>query len=103
MPSSRRTFENFFKIPFSYRLKAFFFFSFRELPSDQENKNGLAAKLLWFLGHRVSVDDVSTLKFRTAGKGIKNSECPAVRKCSKISAKFLSFSNRLKVFYIHLE
>ena len=28
-------------------------FSFRELPSNQENKNGLAAERLWFLGHRV--------------------------------------------------
>ena len=68
MPSSRRTFENFFKIPFSYRLKAFFFFSFRELPSDQENKNGLAAKLLWFLGHRVASMTFRHLNFVQPGR-----------------------------------
>ena len=64
--------------------------------------NGLAAKLLWFLGHRVASMMFRHLTFwcgymPTAGK------CQAVRKCSGISAKFLSFSNRLKVFYIHLE
>ena len=100
--------REFLQNPFFLSFESILFFSFREFPSDQKSKNGLAAKLLWFLGHRVASMMFRHLKFwcgymPTAGKGLKITKCQAVRKCSGISAKFLSFSNRLKVFYIHLE
>ena len=100
--------REFLQNPFFLSFESILFFSFREFPSDQESMNGLAAKLLWFLGHRVASMMFRHLTFwcgymPTAGKGLKITKCQAVRKCSGISAKFLSFSNRLKVFYIHLE
>ena len=44
-------FLEFCKIPFSNRLKVFHLHL--ELPSDKENKNGIADEGFWFLGNRV--------------------------------------------------
>ena len=59
--------QNFSKVPFSNRLKVFYFHL--KLPSDQENKNGFAGEGLWFLDYRVESTPFRHLnKFREPRK-----------------------------------